>query len=63
MCARILVAGVGNVFFGDDGFGVEVARALSHCPLPTGVTVMDVGIRSVHLAFALLDSVDAFCSS
>ncbi|GAA3141345.1 hydrogenase maturation protease [Nonomuraea roseoviolacea] len=51
--ARILVAGIGNVFFGDDGFGVEVARRLSALPLPAGVDVVDFGIRGMDLAYAL----------
>ncbi len=55
MNARILVAGVGNIFLGDDGFGVEVARRLSRVSLPDGVTVADFGIRGVHLAYQLLD--------
>ncbi|NUW42005.1 hydrogenase maturation protease [Nonomuraea rhodomycinica] len=50
---RILVAGIGNVFFGDDGFGVEVARRLSALPLPGGVDVVDFGIRGMDLAYAL----------
>jgi hydrogenase maturation protease len=53
--ARVLVAGIGNVFLGDDGFGVEVARQLTQAPLPAGAEVTDVGIRALHLAFALLD--------
>jgi hydrogenase maturation protease len=53
--ARVLVAGIGNVFLGDDGFGVEVARRLTEAPLPAGAEVTDVGIRALHLAFALLD--------
>ena len=52
---RTLVAGIGNVFFGDDGFGVEVAARLSREPLPEGVRVMDAGIRARHLAYELLD--------
>jgi hydrogenase maturation protease len=52
---RILVAGVGNIFLGDDGFGVEVARKLGRLSLPDGVTVADFGIRGVHLAYQLLD--------
>jgi hydrogenase maturation protease len=52
---RILVAGVGNIFLGDDGFGVEVARRLGRISLPDGVTVADFGIRGVHLAYQLLD--------
>ena len=50
---RILVAGVGNVFFGDDGFGVEVATRLSGRALPAGAQVVDFGIRSYDLAYAL----------
>jgi hydrogenase maturation protease len=52
---RILVAGIGNVFMGDDAFGVEVARALSRSELPAGVHVEDYGIRGMDLAFALRD--------
>jgi hydrogenase maturation protease len=55
---RILVAGVGNVFHGDAGFGVEVARRLERHPLPEGITVADVGLRSLHLAYAMLDRPD-----
>jgi hydrogenase maturation protease len=50
----ILVAGVGNVFFGDDGFGPEVARALADEP-PGGTKVEDFGIRGLHLAYELLN--------
>lgn len=52
---RILVAGVGNIFFGDDAFGVEVARQLTQRPLPEGVSVVDFGIRGLDLTYALLD--------
>jgi hydrogenase maturation protease len=52
---RLLVAGVGNVFLGDDGFGVEVARRLLARPLPAGVRVADFGIRGFDLACALVD--------
>ena len=55
MSARVLIAGVGNVFLGDDGFGVEVACQLAERPLPDGVVVTDIGIRALHLAFQLLD--------
>jgi hydrogenase maturation protease len=55
----VLVAGIGNVFLGDDGFGSEVARRLAAEPLPDGVTVVDYGIRGMHLAFDLLDGYDA----
>ncbi len=53
---NILVAGVGNIFLGDDGFGCEVARRLAAFPLAGEVKVVDFGIRSFDLAFALLDS-------
>ena len=53
--AGVLVAGIGNVFLGDDAFGVEVARRLARRPLPAGVTVQDFGIRGFDLAFALRD--------
>jgi hydrogenase maturation protease len=55
---RVMVAGVGNIFLGDDGFGVEVARQLTRVPLPDGVEVVDVGVRGVHLAYDLLDGCD-----
>jgi hydrogenase maturation protease len=55
---RVLVAGIGNVFLGDDGFGVEVARRLARGPLPDGIKVADFGIRGVHLAFELFDPPD-----
>jgi hydrogenase maturation protease len=53
--ARILVAGVGNMFLGDDGFGVEVVRRLATRSLPTGVRVADFGIRGFDLAYTLQD--------
>ncbi|MDI9884304.1 hydrogenase maturation protease [Streptomyces sp. HNM0645] len=56
---RTLVAGVGNIFLGDDGFGVETVRALAGQPLPDHVEVADIGIRGVHLAYRLLDGYDA----
>jgi len=49
----VLVAGVGNIFFGDDGFGVEVAGRLAGLDLPDGVTVADYGISGMHLAYDL----------
>jgi hydrogenase maturation protease len=57
--SRILVAGIGNIFLGDDAFGVEVARALETRSLPEGVVVKDFGIRSFDLAYALLDPWEA----
>ncbi len=56
---RTLVAGVGNIFLGDDGFGPEVARRLRGHELPPGVQVEDYGIRGTHLAYDLLAGWDA----
>ena len=50
---RVLIAGVGNIFLGDDGFGVEVVRQLAGRELPEGVEVVDFGIRGMDLAYAL----------
>jgi hydrogenase maturation protease len=50
---RVLIAGVGNIFLGDDAFGCEVARRLAARPLPDGVRVVDFGIRGVDLTYAL----------
>ncbi|WP_371477154.1 hydrogenase maturation protease [Kitasatospora sp. NBC_00315] len=51
----VLVAGVGNIFLGDDGFGVETVRRLAALGLPEDVEVVDFGVRGVHLAYQLLD--------
>jgi hydrogenase maturation protease len=56
--ARVLVAGIGNVFLSDDAFGVELAGRLAGLPLPEGVRVEDFGIRGIHLAYELLDGYD-----
>ena len=56
---RILIAGIGNIFLGDDAFGVEVARRIADRPLPDGVLVADFGIRGLDLAHALLDGPEA----
>jgi hydrogenase maturation protease len=53
----VLVAGIGNVFFKDDGFGVEVARRLALSP-PPGTKVVDFGIRALHLAYELLEPIE-----
>ena len=58
MSSRILVAGIGNIFLGDDGFGVEVVRQMTGRSLPAGVEVVDFGIRGMDLAYALLDDYD-----
>jgi len=55
MRRRVLVAGIGNIFLGDDGFGVAVAAKLADRALPEGVAVADIGVRALHLAFDLLD--------
>ena len=59
MSGTVLVAGVGNIFLRDDGFGVEVASRLATRPMPEGVRVVDFGIRGLHLAYELLDGYDA----
>lgn len=59
MTARVLVAGIGNIFLSDDGFGVEVARRLLQRPLPADVEVADIGIRGMHLAYQLLNGYEA----
>jgi hydrogenase maturation protease len=51
---NILVACIGNIFLGDDGFGFEVARALAGSALPPAVEIRDYGIRGLDLAYALL---------
>ena len=62
----ILVAGIGNIFLGDDGFGVEVAQQLAKNAFPATVRVADFGIRGFDLAYALQDGyettilIDAF---
>ncbi|MGO9340877.1 MAG: hydrogenase maturation protease [Terracidiphilus sp.] len=62
----ILVAGIGNIFLGDDGFGVEAAQRLAQRTLPKAVRVVDFGLRGFDLAYALQDGyettilVDAF---
>jgi hydrogenase maturation protease len=52
---RMLIAGVGNIFLGDDGFGVEVATRLADVTLPEWVTVADYGISGMHLAYDLAE--------
>jgi hydrogenase maturation protease len=59
MTRAVLVAGIGNIFLSDDGFGVEVAGRLAAQSFPPGVRVADFGIRGVHLAYELLDGYDA----
>jgi hydrogenase maturation protease len=56
---RVLVACVGNIFLGDDGFGVAVAERLRGRRFAAGVQVVDFGIRGMDLAYALLDPYEA----
>ena len=56
---RILVAGIGNIFFGDDAFGCEVATELAKRSWPGGVRIVDFGIRAYDLAYAIIDGYDA----
>ena len=58
MAARILVAGIGNIFLGDDGFGSEVVQRTAIPPDQSGVRVIDYGIRGMHLAYDLLEDWD-----
>lgn len=55
---RILIACIGNIFQGDDAFGVEVAKRLANRPLPENVRLVDFGIRGFDLAYALMDGYD-----
>lgn len=58
MTASILVAGIGNIFLGDDGFGVEVVRRMAARPASPDVRVVDFGIRGMDLVYALLGDYD-----
>ncbi len=55
---KILVAGIGNIFMGDDAFGVEVANRMARLTLPEDVTIGDYGIFSHDLACAIMDGYD-----
>ncbi len=55
MTARMLIAGVGNIFLGDDGFGAEVARRLAAADLPDWMRVAGYGISGMHLAYDLAE--------
>jgi hydrogenase maturation protease len=55
----ILIAGIGNIFRGDDGFGVEVVMCLARRNLPADVHVVDFGIRGIDLTYALMDGYSA----
>jgi len=55
---RILIAGIGNIFLGDDAFGCEVLKRISQRKWPAGVRVVDFGIRGFDLAYAMLEGDD-----
>lgn len=55
---RILIAGIGNMFLADDGFGVELAQRLADHDFPAEVTVADYGISGMHLAYDLMTGYD-----
>ena len=55
---RLLIACIGNIFLGDDGFGVEVAQQLLAKQYPQGVHIVDFGIRGMELAYTLLEDYD-----
>ena len=55
---KTLIAGFGNIFFRDDGYGCEAARFLARAGLPDGVTVRDFGISGLHVAFEMLAGYD-----
>jgi hydrogenase maturation protease len=57
---RILVAGIGNIFLGDDAFGCEAVRRLATRSLSSNVRVCDYGIRGFDLALALMEAYEAF---
>jgi hydrogenase maturation protease len=59
MTGRLLIAGVGNIFLGDDGFGVEVARRLAAADLPDWAQAVDYGIRGMHLAYDLANGYES----
>ena len=55
----VLIAGIGNIFFGDDAFGCEVAAELLKRSWPDGVKIVDFGIRAYDLGYAIMDGYDA----
>jgi hydrogenase maturation protease len=56
---RLLIACVGNIFLGDDAFGVEVARRLASEKLSEDVRAVDFGIRGIDLTYALMDGYES----
>jgi hydrogenase maturation protease len=55
---KVLIAGVGNIFLTDDGFGSEVLRQFADRPMPDGFRAVDFGIRGLHLTYELLAGYD-----
>jgi hydrogenase maturation protease len=55
----ILVAGIGNAWLRDDGFGGAVARRLEQREMPDGVAVMDAGTGGLDLAYEVMRGFDA----
>jgi hydrogenase maturation protease len=58
MRPRVLVAGIGNIFLSDDGFGVEVIKELAGADLPPWAQIADYGIAGMHLAYDLMGGYD-----
>jgi hydrogenase maturation protease len=56
---KVLVAGIGNAWMGDDGFGSEVVKQLGTVELPPGVAVMDFGTGGLNLAYEVMRGYDA----
>ncbi len=56
---RLLIAGIGNIFLGDDGFGCEVIQQLLQRSISEEVRIVDFGIRGLDLTYALLENYDA----
>jgi len=54
----ILIAGIGNIFLGDDAFGIEVVKRFANRALPDGIRIIDYGIRGFDLTYALIDRAD-----
>jgi len=58
MLPRLLIAGIGNIFRGDDAFGCEVVQRLQRREWPSDVRLMDYGIRGMDLAYAIIDEIE-----
>jgi hydrogenase maturation protease len=58
LAPRVLIAGIGNIFCSDDGFGCAVAQELARQNLPENIRAVDFGIRGFDLACALTSDCD-----